>query len=79
MVTENLSYNFDDLPAVLSVSKIVELLGTSRNGVAEQIRNGNLKAFSILSENRPKYRVLREDFIAWLTRNPVKPIRGGAK
>lgn len=66
---------FNELPLVMSVDELAELVGTSRNGIAELIRNGSLKAFDLFPGGRPKYRLMRDDVIEWLTRTPVKPIR----
>lgn len=76
MVTENQNaaptQAYESMPLVMSIKQVAALFGTSYNGIAEQIRRGNLKAFNILPGGRPKYRIMRDDLIAWMTQNPVK-------
>lgn len=68
-------HGFGDLPQMMTVDELAEFVGMSRNGVAEHIRIGRLRAFNICPGKRPKFRVMRDDIVAWLTGNPVEPIR----
>jgi excisionase family DNA binding protein len=69
------AHGFDSLPTMMTVAELANFAGMSRNGIAEHIRNGRLRAFNICPGGRPKFRVMRDDIIKWLTGCPVKPIR----
>lgn len=69
------AHGFDDLPQMMTIDQLAEFANMSRTGVAEYIRNGRIRAFNICRGGRPKYRVMRDDIVAWLTGSPVDPIR----
>jgi len=72
-------HGFENLPTMLSVADIMELTKMSRNAIATSINLGRLKAYNLTSEHRPKYRIMRDDFIAWATSRQVPATRSEGK
>ena len=60
--------SFDDLPLMLTVTNVAEVLGISRTGAYELVRRGDFPTLNI----GKRIVIPKEEFIRWIRDNATK-------